>query len=201
MNKKLHRPRGIFPSLPGGMDNVIKIYYDKYRKLGKLPPEIENKVKGKLLSDVKLMTKWRNWRTGLEYHDAKRDAVLFGALDDCLVDGNFYIPLDYKTRGSSPKDGTSEEYYGNQLSCYNLLLKENGFKVRDYGFLVYYYPKSVRKDGLVQFSVKPLKIKADAETGRETFEKAVKLLKSKEPKQHTECEYCNWGDLLLNEYD
>src|SRR3989338_6659737 len=29
--KKIKRPRGIFPSLPGGMDRIIKTYFDSYR--------------------------------------------------------------------------------------------------------------------------------------------------------------------------
>jgi len=48
INKRIHRPRGIFPSLPSGMDNVIKTYFDKYRKKGELPPELQNQVKEKL---------------------------------------------------------------------------------------------------------------------------------------------------------
>jgi len=201
INQKVHRPRGIFPSLPGGMDNVIKDYYDKYRKKDSLPPEIEGHVVGGLMPDLELMNKWRNWRTGLEYHDQKRKVTLFGALDDCLQDGKYYIPLDYKTRGSAPKDGMSEQYYGNQLSCYNLLLKENGYKVRNYGYLVYYYPKSVRSNGMVQFTVKPIKIAADPESARKTFESALKLLKGKEPKKHSDCEYCSWNPELVEEFD
>ena len=43
INKRIQRPRGIFPSLPGGMDLVIKDYFDcEYR--GK----IEAKNKGKI---------------------------------------------------------------------------------------------------------------------------------------------------------
>ena len=80
-NERVHRPRGIFPSLPGGMDLVIKKHFDKFR--GSLPPEIDNKVEGKLVPDLGLLNKWRDWRTGLEYYDKERDAVLFGALDDC----------------------------------------------------------------------------------------------------------------------
>src|SRR3989344_3937655 len=43
-NKNVHRPRGIFPSLPGGMDLVLKDYFDQFR--GSLPPELEGKVRG-----------------------------------------------------------------------------------------------------------------------------------------------------------
>ncbi len=45
-NKIIHGPRGIFPSLPSGMDTVIKRYYDIYREREALPPEIEGKVNG-----------------------------------------------------------------------------------------------------------------------------------------------------------
>src|SRR3989344_3429829 len=40
----IHRPRGPFPSLPGGMDILIKKYFDSYRAVGKLPPEIVNQL-------------------------------------------------------------------------------------------------------------------------------------------------------------
>ncbi len=191
----IKRPRGIFPSLPSGMDRVIKDYYDTYRAKKTLPPEIAKYVEGKLLPDLALMNKWRNWRTGPEYHDNSRDAYLSGALDDCLVDGTtkggYYIPLDYKTRGAAPQEGKSEEYYGIQLSCYNLMLQANGHKVRDYAYLVYYYPKEVFSKGDVRFNVEVVKIGAKASYGREVFEKALKVLKGKkEPESAEGCEYC-----------
>lgn len=189
-NKNVHRPRGIFPSLPGGMDLVIKDYFDKYRS--SLPPEIDGKVVGQLIPDVELLNKWRNWRTGLEYHDKKRDAVLFGALDDCLVNDDHYIPLDYKTRGFPPKDGDSEKYYQTQLDAYALLLNENGYKTKDFAYLVYYYPEEVKKDGIVKFNIKPVKVNIDLERAQKTFEDAVDLLKGPMPKRHSDCEHCCW---------
>src|SRR3989344_1807319 len=63
------RPRGIFPSLPGGMDGLIKKYFDKYRALGKLPPELEGKIEAELFLDNELLNQWRSWRTALAYED------------------------------------------------------------------------------------------------------------------------------------
>ena len=57
-NKRISRPRGIFPSLPGGMDTVIKSYFDTYRLKNELPPEIKDRVKGKLVSDIGRLNKW-----------------------------------------------------------------------------------------------------------------------------------------------
>ncbi len=201
-NKNVHRPRGIFPSLPGGMDLVIKDYFDKYR--GGLPPELEGKVDGVLMPDNDLMNRWRNWRTGLEYKDKKLNATLFGALDDCLLKSDKYIPLDYKTRGSAPQDGSSEQYYQTQLDTYALLLKANGYEPGDYAYLIYYFPKRVSENGVVEFHVKPVRLTADPERVREIFEAAVKTLRGPIPKHHSNCEYCTWGFGLAevaNEFD
>lgn len=193
INEKIHRPRGPFPSLPTGMDGVIKVYFDKYREKGKLPPEIEGKVEGNLMSDLFLLNKWRNWRTGLEYENKTLGVTLFGALDDCLQYGKYYIPLDYKTRGFAPSQADSKKYYGNQLDCYSLLLEENGYPVKDIGYLVYYYPQKVSEEGNVKFNVEVIKINTDTNQARKTIEQAIKTLNQPIPPHHSECEYCTWG--------
>ncbi|MBU0625433.1 PD-(D/E)XK nuclease family protein, partial [Patescibacteria group bacterium] len=189
----IHLPRSIFPSLPGGMDNVIKDYFDRYRSQGELPPEINGKVRGQLVSDQALLKRWRNWRTGLQYIDPVSQATLFGALDDCLVEGDIYIPLDYKTRGYAPKPGESQRYYGLQLNCYAWLLQANGFKAADIGYLVYYYPISVFAGGTVKFEVKPVEILVKAEDGQRVFVQAIECLNNAEPAAHSKCEFCHWA--------
>ncbi len=191
-NMGVHRPRGIFPSLPGGMDLVIKDYFDHYR--GGLPPELDGKVTGVLLNNPRLLSAWRNWRTGLEYVDAGLNASLFGALDDCLTDGKLHIPLDYKTKGSAPRAGDSERYYQTQLDSYALMLQENGYPASDVGYLVYYYPKTVGEQGAVRFAVEPVKIGVSAERARVIFTAAVECLRGPLPHKHSLCEYCSWNE-------
>ena len=189
-NANTQRPRGIFPSLPGGMDGVIKSYFDRYR--GSLPPELVGKVRGMLVKDQNLLDRWRDWRTGMEAVDSKLGATLFGALDDCLVDGDVFIPLDYKTRGSAPKDGDSQKYYQTQLDSYALMLTENGFKAGREGFLIYYYPEKVSAGGAVSFVVEPVRIEVDAERARTLFHRAVETLRGPMPDRSENCEYCTW---------
>jgi len=199
MNEKIRRPRGIFPSLPGGMDLVLKKYFDLYR--GSLPPELEGKIEGVLFEDTALLNKWRNWRTGLSYKDEKHNASLFGALDDCLFIKDAYAPLDYKTRGSAPKEGASEQYYQHQLDAYAFLLESNGYAVTNFAYLVYYYPQEVHEGGLVQFSVQPVRMETNTERAKELFLDAVKFLHSKEPKSHrggAVCEYCVWHNSVVD---
>src|SRR3990167_3533082 len=79
--KGLPKPRGIFPSLPGGMDRVLKPWYDTWRFNGKLPPELKGKVDGLLFKDQAKMDILRNARGGgLTY--TVGEAVLHGAVDD-----------------------------------------------------------------------------------------------------------------------
>lgn len=188
--KKVPRPRGIFPSLPGGMDRVIKRYFDHYR--GMLPPELRGKIHGTLLPDQALMDEWRDWRSGLVHHDQTRNASLIGALDDCLINGDRYTPLDYKTRGSAPRPGDSEKYYQLQLDSYALLLQANGLPPTDFGYLVYYYPHTVEEGGVVRFTIEPVQVAIDPRRAQHTFEEAVSLLLGQPPLHHSHCEYCFW---------
>lgn len=152
------------------------------------------------MPDLELMDRWRNWRTGLEYYDKELDTVLFGALDDCLVDEKslsssgeaYYIPLDYKTRGSAPKYGDSERYYQTQLDAYGLLLSTNGYKTRNFAYLVYYYPNEVVENGVVRFDIEPVKVEIDIKRARNTFCAAVELLRGPMPEYNNNCEYCCW---------
>src|SRR5438093_999884 len=97
------RPRGAFPSLPGGMDLIVKAYVDQFR--GALPPQLQGRVPGVLYPDLAVLRRLRNWRSGLSVSltfDVRGNSVgvkLIGALDDLLVVGSQYAPLDTKTKG------------------------------------------------------------------------------------------------------
>ena len=124
------------------MDFVYcKKYFDKYRNVGKLPPELVGKLDGvELFPDNELLNKWRNWRSALVYEDPESGAVLSGMLDDLGVSGEGmfkeFVPLDYKTRGFDVKEG-GESFYQNQLNCYGLLLRENGMKQAGHAYILY----------------------------------------------------------------
>ena len=190
-NKGIKRPRDIFPSLPGGMDSVIKKYFDSYRLNSDMPPEIKGKITGVLFSDIATLEKWRNWRKSeLCYEDRESRAILVGALDDCLVEDDFYIPLDYKTRGYELKEDP-RRYYQNQLDCYCLMLEYSGFRTKGLAYLLYYWPEEVEQNGVVRFHVEPIRIKTNIESAKKTVKNAAKLLSLPMPKSNPDCEYCS----------
>jgi len=191
--KGVHRPQGPFSSLPNGLDRLIKEYFDKYRVLGKVPPELEGKVEGKPFSDQALMDKWRNWKTGLSYTDDVLNAVLFGALDECFVKGDYYIPVDYKTRGFDLKED-STSYYQTQLDCYTLLLEKCGYPTPSFGYLIYYIPQKVEENGLIKFRIEPQKMETNSQRAYEVFAKALQLIANPAPASHSGCQFCSWGN-------
>jgi hypothetical protein len=191
--KGLKRPRGIFPSLPGGMDRVIKTHFDGFRARKMLPPEIGGPALDgiKPYEDQVRLELWRNWKTGLEYRDAD-GSVLGGALDDLLVQDARYIPFDYKTKGSVTTEEDAVRYYQNQLDCYALLLHENAMPTAGFAFLLYYSPKCVGEKGNVLFELQVVKIATDYERARATFRRAVALIQGPLPAPVASCEYCGF---------
>jgi len=190
----LKQPGGIFPSLPGGMDNIIKKYYDKYIGTGDLPPDIRDKdITGKLFPDQAQMKKWRNWRaTNLKYVDEDRNAYLTGALDECIILDEGYIPTDYKTRGYPLKDlNDPKKYYQTQMDCYELMFASSGYKTLGYSYLIYYHPTGINSEGLVQFEITVIKMDTSWRSAKRIFGQAVDLLRQDDiPLENPECEYC-----------
>ena len=187
--KVWRRPVGIFPSLPTGMDRVLKIHFNKFRDKGGLPPELceSHECKDmKLFDDKSLLEKWQNNRKGIEWQD-KKGNLLKGAVDNILVKEGKLIVLDYKTRGFPLKDNT-HEYSQDQLDIYNFLLRKNGYQTEDFAFLLFYVPSEVAETGEVIFDTTLKKMKIDIKNAEQIWEKAIKLLNSDCPQKG--CEWC-----------
>ncbi len=146
---KHKRPKGIFPSLPRGVDDGMKNYCDKYR--GTLPPmlkalipqtpELEEYV---LHADQRWLNTMRDWKGGL-IASIKIDNQVYklsGAIDDLLVrqsDGALAI-LDGKSKAKIPEAGEGQRYYGAQMNTYDLIFKKCGFETAGTAFLWYVCP-------------------------------------------------------------
>jgi hypothetical protein len=183
------RPVGIFPSLPSGMDGILKVHFDKFRDKGLLPPELcdnEECTNMKLLNEPELMKSWRNNLKGIRWED-KNGNILFGAVDNILQKGEKLIVLDYKTRGYPVKEDTAD-HYQNQLDIYNFLLKKNGYKTEDYAFLLFYIPKEVSDTGEIIFDTTLKKMNIDVKNAENIFNKALKLLDEDCPDKT--CDWC-----------
>lgn len=188
-HKVWSRPSGIFPSLPSGMDSILKVHFDKFRDKGELPPELcrDGECKNlKLFDDKEKMKTWRSNLKGISWTD-KEGNVLHGAIDNLLIRGKKIIVLDYKTRGFPCKEDT-HEHYRNQLDIYNFLLRKNDYKTEDFAFLLFYIPKEVMTTGEVIFDTILKKMKVDVKNAEDIWKKALDLLNKDCPKEN--CEWC-----------
>jgi len=188
-HKVWKRPAGIFPSLPSGMDGILKIHFDKFRDKGELPPElceIKDCQKMKLFDDAELLKTWRNNFQGIKWED-KDGNILHGAVDNLLIKGKKIIVLDYKTRGFALKEDT-HEHYQNQLDIYNFLLRKNSYQTEDYAFLLFYVPKEVTETGEVVFDTTLKKMKVDVKNAEKIWKSALELLDKECIEKR--CEWC-----------
>ena len=190
-NKDINRPDTIFPSLPSGMDRILKVHFDSFMEKGKLPPELE-KLNGevKLFDNKELLKDWRNNLKGIRWTD-KKGNLFRGAVDNILQKRDKLIVLDYKTRGYPVKEDTAA-HYQNQLDIYNFLLRNNGYKTEDYAYLLFYHPEKVNENGNVVFHTDLIKMGISIKNAETIFQKALKVLTGNMPKPHKECGFCSW---------
>ena len=189
LNKRIERPRGPFPSLPSGIDRVLKGYFETYRQQRRLPPLIHGKLDG-MLSTTALT---------LGFNDADTGARLWGKLDDCVIlpDGRL-APLDHKTRASAPADiGYTEQYYKFQMDVYTLLLERAGHATSRTAYIVYYFPcDGVLHEGF-PFDTLVHRITTDPEGAYAVFSAACRCLQGSLPASGAACAFCRWAEARM----
>jgi hypothetical protein len=188
-HKVWKRPAGIFPTLPSGMDRILKIHFDKFREKDELPPELyENShcENMKIFDNPEKMKVWQNNFKGISWTD-KNGNELHGAVDNILTKDNKLIVLDYKTRGYAVKVDTAE-HYRLQQNIYNFLLRKNGYETEDFFFLLFYVPKEVTETGEVIFDTELVKMDVDVDMAEKFWTDALELLKGECPEE--KCEWC-----------
>lgn len=195
-NEEVKRPRGLFPSLPSGMDNVFKEYFDQYRERKELPPEIAGKIDAKLFDDMEKLKVWRNidfGRGGLKAEFPEYNVLLRGAIDELLVtpDGSFII-LDFKTRGYPTKDDT-HKHYQHQLDLYALLFAKNDLKIFPKGYLLFFWPEKYDK-GMANFKTELVEMELSIGQALDTLKRVQEIIGGEKPAAHSDCEYCAYRE-------
>ena len=186
VNKKVERPRGPFPSLPSGIDRVLKGYFDSYRARGVLPPLIDGKLEGRLATTP----------LALGFTDERAKARLFGRLDDCVILSDERLaPLDHKTRASAPDDVSyTKKYYQFQMDVYTLLLERNGHRTSRTAYVIYYFPVDGALHKGFPFEVAVHHVATDPDAAYQIFLDGARCLAGALPASGESCEYCRWAD-------
>ncbi len=199
-NEAVPRPRGIFPSLPDGMDNAFKKYFDIYRLKGELPPEIAGKIPGaRLFNDMSKLKIWREsnfGRGGLKSEFPELDILLSGAIDELLVDqSGKYVVFDFKTRGYPNKEDT-HEHYRTQLDLYALLFLKNNLAPAETGYLLFFWPENYDQ-GNARFNTELVALDLVPERGYQVLKRIREIVSAPIPEAHAQCEFCLYGQKRL----
>lgn len=188
--KGIKRPETIFPSLPSGVDSVLKQHFDMHRAKGTIPNELDL-PDVKLFDNTELLKVWRSNFKGVSITDADGN-ILHGAVDEILQEGDKLIVLDFKTRGFPCKEDT-HEHYVDQLDIYNFLLRKSGHDTEDYSYLLFFHPKEVTEKGTIVFNIELKKMPVDIKAAEKLWGEALRCLEGKDmPKASAECGFCNW---------
>lgn len=193
VNEDLRRPQGPFPSLPGGIDAILKTAMDEHRTRGTLPSELVGTTTGTLYADQRQLDRWRDSLRGdLRYTDIALGIEVVGGIDDLLVENGRLTPLDFKTRGYPVKPDT-HAHYEHQLDLYAWLLTKLKQSVSGRGVLLFFSPVTYQGEGLVQFRIEPVVMKADVERANTLLERAVEILRKPVPARHADCAFCHFA--------
>ncbi len=196
-HKRIKRPRGYFPTLLMKMDKEVKVYFNRFR--GDLPSELKGKVMGKLMTDMNLLEQWRDTRwPGLIYYIEPK-IRLAGSIDDCLIlnktnGQRYYLPIDFKSRGSGIDRNPIPRYYQNQLDIYALLLEKNGYPQNGIGYLIYYILKKIDTYASAKFDVRVVEVELNVQRAMETVHQAIEVIKGPLPPFNQKCEYCRYRE-------
>ncbi len=181
--QKIRQPEGIQSRLASRFDVVLKHYFNEYRESEKLPPLIEGKLNGLLQNPFK----------EAYFHRINEQYGFYGKLDECIIDHGSYIPVDFKTSSSDPRDKEILEAYRNQIDEYLFLLSENKLPIAGYGYLIFFYPDlSGNVHNGFPMVCNIVKVEGRPELVLTRIEKAISILEGPIPESATDCSFCAW---------
>lgn len=191
--KGIRQPEGIVSRLANRFDTVMKNYFSIFRSTGKLPPMVEGKLEGRL----------QNPFVEKYFIQVNNKYGFYGKLDECLINSKGeLIPIDFKTASSDPREKETLSAYQSQIDAYLFLLKENGNKITEYGYLVYLYPDMGQNlhDGFPMI-VHVKKITGKPERTIPKINHAIEVLEKQLPQANPECNFCRWYKIVRIELD
>ena len=194
VNKNIKQPEGIQSRLANRFDRVIKNYFDNYRLKNMIPPVIKDKIRGKLQNPFKETYS----------HPINNKYGFKGILDECIVDNNFYVPVDFKTTSSDPAlfDSPNLEpkkvelmnVYKNQIEEYIFLMEKNNLPTGKYGYLIFFYPdfsNEVHNGFPMRVDIKKIE-NTKPENALKRINKAIEILEGPLPSPSPDCNFCSW---------
>jgi len=192
------------PSLPftlnSAVDRLLKSEFDGYRAKGERHPIMEEHGVDAVPAAHAELDDWRNNFKGVQYHNEDLNMIFFGAIDDLwLSSSGEYIVVDYKA--TAKKDEITEldqpwhESFKRQMDIYQWLLKKNGHKVSNTGYILYCNGNAYEEkfSSKIEFRMTLLPYESDSSWVDDITVRLYECLNSDElPEPEPYCVYCKY---------
>lgn len=188
---RIYPPEGIQSRLANRFDTVLKSYFDGYRQKSTLPPIVKDTMKGVLQNPFK----------EAYFHTVDENYGFYGKLDECLITDGKYVPVDFKTSSSDPREKDIFPAYQHQIDEYVYLLQKNRKETAGYGYLIFFYPDMAEEvhDGFPMIT-HFVKVEAHPEAVDGRIAKAIGILSGPLPASAPECPFCCWFEKVREYY-
>lgn len=182
--KNIRQPEGIVSRLANRFDIVMKNYFNAFRQRNEIPELVKGKLTGKL--ENPFQEKY--------FTQINKKFGFWGKLDECLLnESGEYIPVDFKTASTDPRNKETLSAYQAQIDDYIYLLEHTGKKPAGYGYLVYIYPDEGSTLHLgFPMIVHVVQIPGDPKNTIGRINKAIEVLEGPMPMPSPKCVFCNW---------
>ena len=198
-------PSGPPFTLNSAVDNLLKNEFDVLRNSNKKHEIIKRYNIDATPAKHKLLDKWRNNFQGIQVELNEFNFLVFGAIDDLWINSkDEYIVVDYKA--TSKKDEIIElnskwhDAYKRQMEIYQWLLRKNGLKVSNKGYILY-CNGSANKNSFankLEFRTTLHEHSGDDSWVYNTIKKMYNCLNGKLPEENYLCELCNYNIDIIN---
>lgn len=200
------RPSTPFPSITNGIDSAMKRLFDGYRYTDGMTKFRAQYVAEQLrlppgytpFQEQYYVDKYRERKNGLWYGfegtEYEHRFRVHGLIDDLLTvyDTGKTAVIDFKSKGSAPKDGDGK-WYIKQLSIYAYLLSVYQHEMHDKAVLYYVYPDNPDIDAAeVIMQYKSVEVPVRPYEGKEIIDRAVELLDGPIPDASDTCGFCKY---------
>lgn len=193
-------PPGFPFNINSAVDELLKKEFDKYRKVGKPHPYMDNVDRNLIPYTHEKLDEWRENFKGVQYHHNETNLIFTGAVDDLWLDTNTneVVVVDYKATSKNSEvtiDAHWQQGYRRQMDFYQWLLRKNGLKVSEVGYFVYCNGDRQRQefDSKVHFKISVLEYKGNESWIEDTIFQIKKLLdQDNVPDYSKDCDYCTY---------
>jgi len=202
------------PSLPftlnSAVDRLLKNEFDSYRAKGERNPIMEEHGVDAVPVDHPELDDWRQNFKGVQFHNEDLNMIFFGAIDDLwLSSSGEYIVVDYKATAKKDEitalDQPWHETFKRQMDIYQWLLRKNGHKVSDTGYILYCNGNAYEEQfaSKIEFRMTLLPYEGDSSWVDDITVRLHECLNSDElPEPEAFCHYCNYmgavGELVFD---